>query len=82
MPIYEFKCEMCQQEFEHLQKISDQSLPPCPNCHSLKVGRLVSAPGFQLKGSGWYATDFKESKKTANSTEVKQPVKQETKNND
>lgn len=82
MPIYEFKCEHCQQEFEHLQKVSDQSRPPCPNCHSLNVGRLVSAPGFQLKGSGWYVTDFKDKKKTAASSEAPQTIKQETKKND
>ena len=59
MPIYEYACKVCHKHFELMLKISDQSPQTCPECQSTDVERLVSAAGFQLKGSGWYATDFK-----------------------
>ena len=85
MPIYEFNCEACHQEFESLQKINDISRPPCPYCGGTKVERIVSAPGFQLKGSGWYVTDFKDSKKTSkdsDKTTKTDASPKETKKND
>ena len=59
MPIYEYRCSGCGHELEALQKLSDPPLTACPECGKPKLTKLVSAAGFQLKGSGWYATDFK-----------------------
>jgi putative FmdB family regulatory protein len=59
MPIYEYRCPSCGFQKEHLQKMSDQPLSSCPSCGSTGYAKLLSAAGFQLKGSGWYATDFK-----------------------
>jgi putative FmdB family regulatory protein len=59
MPIYEYKCTHCGHKKEVLQKLSDPPLRECPACGEAKLRKLISAAGFQLKGSGWYATDFK-----------------------
>lgn len=59
MPIYEYKCDSCGHQFEKLQKISDEVIRVCPECGTESVRKLVSAPGFRLKGGGWYETDFK-----------------------
>jgi putative FmdB family regulatory protein len=59
MPIYEYRCNACGHELETLQKFSDTPLSDCPSCTAPSLTKLVSAAGFQLKGSGWYATDFK-----------------------
>lgn len=59
MPIYEYKCSSCGHKKEVLQKLSDAPLTQCPACGKATLNKLISAAGFQLKGSGWYATDFK-----------------------
>lgn len=59
MPIYEYRCSACGHQAEFLQKMSDTPLTTCPQCGAEAFGKLPSAAGFQLKGSGWYATDFK-----------------------
>ena len=59
MPIYEYKCSACHHELEALQKFADAPLVTCPACGKDALTKLVSAAGFQLKGSGWYQTDFK-----------------------
>jgi putative FmdB family regulatory protein len=59
MPIYEYRCGECGHQEEHLQKISEKPLTKCPACGKKAYKKLLSAAGFQLKGSGWYATDFK-----------------------
>ena len=59
MPIYEYRCDTCGHQKDHLQKMSDPQLTTCPECGKETYGKLLSAAGFQLKGSGWYATDFK-----------------------
>jgi putative FmdB family regulatory protein len=59
MPIYEYHCEKCVKNFEAVQKISDAPLSECPQCKSEKVKKVISRTSFQLKGSGWYATDYK-----------------------
>jgi putative FmdB family regulatory protein len=59
MPIYEYKCSACSHELESLQKFSDAPLVTCPVCGKDALTKLVSAAGFQLKGSGWYQTDFR-----------------------
>jgi putative FmdB family regulatory protein len=65
MPIYEYRCSACGKELEALQKLSEAPLKTCPACHADTLVKLVSAAGFQLKGSGWYVTDFKGSGKAA-----------------
>ena len=59
MPIYEYRCSACGFEKDALQKMADAPLVTCPSCGKFALVKLVSAAGFQLKGSGWYATDFK-----------------------
>ena len=59
MPIYEYRCKECAHEVEELQKLSDPPLVTCPACGKPTLQKLVSAAGFQLKGSGWYVTDFR-----------------------
>ena len=59
MPIYEYRCTLCGHEQEVLQKVSEPPLTQCPSCGKPGMQKLLSAAGFQLKGSGWYATDFK-----------------------
>ena len=73
MPIYEYYCEVCNSNFEVFQKISEKPLKECIKCNkSTKVIKLVSAPGFRLKGGGWYETDFKNgSKKNIHDSENK-----------
>ena len=65
MPIYEYRCDACGFQKEHLQKMSEPQLTTCPECGKESYNKLLSAAGFQLKGSGWYATDFKGSSKPA-----------------
>lgn len=59
MPIYEYRCQACGHELETIQKMSDAALTDCPECGKPELKKLISAAGFQLKGSGWYETDFK-----------------------
>lgn len=59
MPIYEYECGNCKFYSEVMQKISDPPLRKCPSCGKNTFRRLISAPVFRLKGSGWYETDFK-----------------------
>ncbi|MFI4919003.1 MAG: FmdB family zinc ribbon protein [Legionellales bacterium] len=68
MPIYEYQCTSCHHHFDLMQKMSDPAATQCPECSQHTAIKLVSAAGFQLKGTGWYETDFKNkdsSKKTA-----------------
>jgi putative FmdB family regulatory protein len=62
MPFYEYQCRACGAEVEVLQKITDAPLKKCPECGKSQLAKLVSAPVFRLKGSGWYETDFKTDK--------------------
>lgn len=59
MPIYEYRCASCGHTKDHLQKMSDAPLTDCPECGKSSYAKALTAPGFQLKGSGWYQTDFK-----------------------
>src|SRR5881394_635566 len=61
MPIYEYRCQSCGNQQEFLRKVSDAPLTTCPQCGKPSLAKMLSAAGFQLKGSGWYATDFKSS---------------------
>ena len=65
MPIYEYRCDACGLQKDFLQKMSDAPLTTCPSCGANAFHKLLSAPGFQLTGSGWYATDFKGGSKPA-----------------
>jgi putative FmdB family regulatory protein len=67
MPIYEYRCAECGFQDEYLQKVSEPALTKCPTCGKESFRKLLSAAGFQLKGSGWYATDFKGSGRPAQS---------------
>ena len=59
MPIYAYKCDSCGHAKDVLQKMSDDPLTKCPSCGAPTFNKQLTAAGFQLKGSGWYATDFK-----------------------
>ena len=59
MPIYEYQCEKCGNVFEMWQKVSDGAPRACPKCKGRKITKLISHTSFQLKGTGWYATDFR-----------------------
>jgi putative FmdB family regulatory protein len=79
MPIYEYRCSKCGFQDEYLQKVSEPPLTVCPSCGKKKFEKLLSAPGFQLKGSGWYATDFKSGSKPAAKADTKGDAKSEPK---
>jgi putative FmdB family regulatory protein len=76
MPIYEYRCAACGHQEDHLQKLSEAPLSKCPACGKRKYRKQLTAAGFQLKGSGWYASDFKGGKKE---TEAKPDAKPEAK---
>ena len=58
MPLYEYRCESCDHQFEVIQKFSDAPIAVCPKCGAGPVVKLMSSPAFQFKGSGWYITDY------------------------
>ena len=95
VPIYEYRCSSCGFQKEYLQKVSAPRLSVCPECSKETFGKMLTAAGFQLKGGGWYATDFKNSgarpaakaegkseaaAKTENTSEGKTERKNESKN--
>ncbi|MGB7183594.1 MAG: zinc ribbon domain-containing protein, partial [Burkholderiaceae bacterium] len=63
MPIYGYRCSSCGHQKDVLQKISDPVLTTCPSCGQEDFSKQVSAPNFQLKGTGWYVTDFRDGNK-------------------
>jgi putative FmdB family regulatory protein len=65
MPIYEYACDACGHHLEVMQSIKDAPLTQCPKCKKKKLQKLISAAGFQLKGTGWYVTDFRDKGKPA-----------------
>jgi len=73
MPIYEYRCAACGFEKEYLQKLSDAPISGCERCGQPAMAKLVSAAGFQLKGSGWYATDFKNGDRRPQAKEESKP---------
>jgi putative FmdB family regulatory protein len=66
MPIYAYRCESCGFEKDVLQKMSDAPLTQCPQCEKDAFRKQVTAAGFQLKGSGWYVTDFRGGSSSSN----------------
>jgi putative FmdB family regulatory protein len=77
MPIYEYRCSTCSFQKEYLQKVSDPRLTHCPECGKPTFEKMLSAAGFQLKGSGWYVTDFRD-KGTKPKTETGSKEKTDT----
>ena len=77
MPIYAYKCSSCGLAQDVMRKISDAPLSHCPSCGKGTFEKQLTAPGFQLKGSGWYATDFKSGAKTADAKPASEPAKTE-----
>ncbi len=59
MPIYAYRCAACGHQDEHMQKMADAPLTECPACKAASYEKQLTAAGFQLKGSGWYVTDFR-----------------------
>jgi len=76
MPIYEYQCLSCGKKTEVLQRMDDAPLAACPTCGG-EVKKLISAPSFQLKGSGWYATDYGGKKGGGGSSSEPKPEKSE-----
>ena len=81
MPIYEYRCSSCGFQKEYLQKVSDPLLSVCPECSKETFGKMLTAAGFQLKGGGWYATDFKHSGASASEPRARQKTGQPAKPN-
>jgi putative FmdB family regulatory protein len=82
MPLYEYRCESCQHQFEVIRKFSDPPIDTCPSCGATSVVKLFSSPAFQFKGSGWYITDYarKDAKPSTDSkTDDKSDDKSDTK---
>lgn len=71
MPVYEYCCQKCGHCFDALQALSDEPLSQCPQCQELSLEKMMSAPMFQLKGTGWYETDFKKKKVTPTDSQNK-----------
>lgn len=76
MPIYAYRCSACGYQNDYLQKISEPLLTECPECGKSTFKKQVTAAGFQLKGSGWYATDFKDNGKKAKPGAAKEESKE------
>ena len=74
MPIYEYICDNCEHKIEIFQKISDTPFTQCPACNQETMRKLVSSVAFQLKGTGWYETDFKH-KTTSDNKDSKDDTK-------
>jgi|SRR5689334_3858671 len=74
MPIYEYRCTQCEHKLETLQRLSEAPLVTCPACGKDALQKLVSAAGFQLKGSGWYATDFRGGSKSSEKPSADKPA--------
>lgn len=79
MPFYEYQCSTCGHHLEALQKISDAPLKKCPDCGKSTLKRLISAPVFRLKGSGWYETDFKSDQENKRNLHGREEAPAETK---
>jgi len=75
MPIYEYRCSDCGFQKEFIQKMSDAPLTVCPECGKETFAKMLSAAGFQLKGSGWYQTDFKGGAKPKEETKPQEESK-------
>jgi putative FmdB family regulatory protein len=79
MPFYEYECSHCRYYLEVMQKIGDARLAKCPSCGRNTLKKLISAPVFRLKGSGWYETDFKSDKENKRNLAGAEPAATEAK---
>jgi len=79
MPIYEYRCTSCGHQQEFLQKVSDPPVTVCTACGKPTFAKMLTAAGFQLKGSGWYATDFRNKPAAASKTDAGSAAKPEAK---
>ena len=79
MPIYEYKCDKCGHQLETIQKFSDAPLQECPACGAHALTKLISASAFQLKGTGWYVTDFRDNNKKKDAPKADDKTKTEEK---
>ena len=75
MPIYDFQCTNCGHKDELMRKISEPTTLNCPQCSKETLSKMLSAPSFQLSGSGWYASDFKDKKSNNNAVQGKTETK-------
>lgn len=82
MPIYEYRCTSCGYQNDYLQKLSEPPLTDCPECGKSTFAKQVTAAGFQLKGTGWYATDFKNNGKAKPGGTKEGGTKEESKSAD
>ena len=82
MPIYEYKCEACGHQLEAMQKFSEEPLKECPTCGKPALNKLISASGFQLKGSGWYVTDYRDKGKSKPTAETGEGSSDDSKSTD
>jgi putative FmdB family regulatory protein len=78
MPIYAYRCSACGHAKDVLQKLSDAPLTTCPACSADTFSKQVTAAGFQLKGSGWYVTDFRGGNSGATAPPAAEPAKSES----
>jgi putative FmdB family regulatory protein len=76
MPIYEYRCSTCGFQKEYLQKVSDPQPTNCPECGKPTFDKMLTAAGFQLKGSGWYVTDFRDNGSSKPKAEKKDKTEQ------
>jgi len=76
MPIYAYRCSTCGHAQDVLRKVSDPPLNVCPSCGAATFVKQVTAAGFQLKGSGWYVTDFRDAKKPVKAPGAEAPAKE------
>ena len=74
MPIYAYKCAACGFAQDVIQKMADAELTVCPNCQQNSYSKQLTAAGFQLKGNGYYATDFKNSSPASSASETAAPA--------
>ena len=79
MPLYEYRCQSCQHQFEVIQKFSDPPIGTCPSCSQGPVVKLLSSPAIQFKGSGWYITDYARKDAAKPSSDTKTDAKTEGK---
>ncbi len=79
MPIYVYQCSACGERFDAIQKFSDAPLTECRLCKATGITKALTAPGFALKGSGWYATDFKGGSTAKPTADAKSEDKSESK---
>ena len=79
MPIYDYQCSGCGFKQEVMRKVSAPNVETCPQCQALAFSKQLSAPSFQLSGSGWYATDFKDKNSNTSKNSDTKPVESEAK---